>query len=176
MIEHKNKNIVLIGFMGVGKGTIARALILKNKKVGLDTDDVIESMENRKIKTIFEEDGENYFRKLEQKVAKWLEKSVKNSVISTGGGFYKVENLQKIGTVVYLQSSFEGILKRIQSCENAELKLAKRPLLTDIEKAKALFKERAPLYEEKADVIINVEDKKVKDIVKELIKILKIDK
>lgn len=172
-MEHKNKNIVLIGFMGVGKGTIARALIAKTKKVGLDTDDVIESMENRKIKMIFEEDGEKYFRKLEQKVAKWLEKSVKNCVVSTGGGFYKVENLKKIGTIVYLQSSFDGILNRIKSCENAELKLAKRPLLSDLDRAKALFEERAPLYEAKADIIINVEDRKVKDIVKELQKTLK---
>lgn len=114
-------------------------------------------MENRKIKAIFEEDGENYFRKLEQKMAKWLEKSVKNCVISTGGGFYKVTNLSKIGTVVYLKSSFEGILKRLKEHENAETKLAKRPLLSDLEKAKKLFDEREKAYESKADVIIDVE-------------------
>ena len=173
MPMHKNKNIVLIGFMGVGKGTIARALIKKNKKIGLDTDDLIESMENRKIKAIFEEDGENYFRKLEQKMAKWLEKSVKNCVISTGGGFYKVTNLSKIGTVVYLKSSFEGILKRLKEHENAEVKLAKRPLLSDLEKAKKLFDEREKAYETKADIIIDVEDKKIKVILNELTKILK---
>jgi len=176
VLNPKNKNIVLIGFMGVGKGTIARALIQKTKCMGLDTDDIIESMENRKIKDIFETDGEASFRKLEKKTAKWLEKSVKNSVISTGGGFFKVDNLEKIGTVVYLKSSFEGILKRLQEHENAELKLAKRPLLSDLTKAKALFNERAPLYEAKADIILDVENRKIKEIVNDLICVLKLKK
>ncbi len=176
MLNPKNHNIVFIGFMGVGKGTIARALIQKTKRMGLDTDDLIESMENRKIKMIFETEGEAYFRKLEKKTAKWLEKSVKNAIISTGGGFFKVANLEKIGTVVYLKSSFEGILKRLQEHENAELKLAKRPLLTDFTKAKALFNERAPLYEAKADVIIDVENRKIKEIVNDLATLLKTNK
>lgn len=160
--------------MGVGKGTIARALIKKTKHMGLDTDDLIESMENRKIKEIFASDGEAAFRKLEKKTAKWLEKSVKNAVISTGGGFFKVANLDKIGTVVYLKSSFEGILKRLKAHENADIKLAKRPLLSDLDKAKALFEERAPLYEAKADIIVDVENRHVKETVNDLIRALKL--
>lgn len=175
MLNPKSKNIVFIGFMGVGKGTIARALIKKTKRMGLDTDDLIESMENRKIKEIFESDGEAYFRKLEKKTAKWLEKNVKNAVISTGGGFFKVTNLEKIGTVVYLKSSFEGILKRLQEHENAELKLAKRPLLADLDRAQTLFDERASLYEAKADIIIDVENRKIKEIVGDLMHVLKLN-
>ena len=60
------KNIILIGFMGVGKGTTARAYAEKYKCFNIDTDDLIESKENRKIKTIFEKEGEKYFRALEQ--------------------------------------------------------------------------------------------------------------
>lgn len=168
----KNKNIVFIGFMGVGKGTIARALIKKTKCFGLDTDDLIESMENRKIKSIFETDGEAYFRKLEKKTAKWLEKNVKNAIISTGGGFFKVDNLDRMGTIVYLRSSFDGILKRLKEHENANLKLAKRPLLTNEAKARALFNERSSLYESKADIIIDVEERSVNDIVRDLIMLL----
>ena len=96
------KNIVLIGFMGVGKGSVAREIIKISDYMAVDTDDLIESMENKKIKKIFKEDGEKYFRKLEKRVAKWLEKSVKDTLISTGGGFYKVDNLKKIGTIVLL--------------------------------------------------------------------------
>lgn len=172
MLNPKNKNIVFIGFMGVGKGTIARALIQKTKRFGLDTDDLIESMENRKIKAIFEADGEAYFRKLEKKTAKWLEKNVKNAIISTGGGFFKVENMDKIGTIVYLRSSFDGILKRLREHEKADLKLAKRPLLTDEAKARALFEERSSLYEAKADIIIDVEERSINDIVRDLIRLL----
>ncbi len=176
MLDAKNKNIVFIGFMGVGKGTIARALIKETKRFGLDTDDLIESMENRKIKEIFAADGEAYFRKLEKKTAKWLQKNVKNAVISTGGGFFKVDNLEKIGTVIYLRSSFEGILTRLKTHEKADLKLAKRPLLSDEEKAKVLFEERAPLYEKKADIIIDVEDRSVQEIAADIIKVLKLKK
>lgn len=176
MQNPKNKNIVFIGFMGVGKGTIARALIKKTKRFGLDTDDLIESMENRKIKDIFASDGEAYFRKLEKKTAKWLAKNVKNAIISTGGGFFKVDHLDKIGTVIYLRSSFDGILTRLREHENADLKLAKRPLLADEEKARALFQERAHQYEAKADVIIDVEERSVKAIVKELITLLDLKK
>ena len=46
----KKNNIILIGFMGVGKGTVARALVKKSDMFAIDTDDLIESMENRKIK------------------------------------------------------------------------------------------------------------------------------
>ncbi len=62
-----SQNLVLIGFMGVGKGTVARALVRKSGMFGLDSDDLIESIENRKVKTIFEEDGEEYFRAMEKK-------------------------------------------------------------------------------------------------------------
>ena len=63
----KKNNIILIGFMGVGKGTVARALVKKSNMFAIDTDDLIESMENRRIKKIFEGEGEPYFRALEKK-------------------------------------------------------------------------------------------------------------
>ncbi len=90
------KNIILIGFMGVGKGSVAREVIKISEYLSLDTDDLIESMENRTIKKIFEEEGEAYFRALEKKVAMWLQASVTNTLISTGGGFYRQENLKEI--------------------------------------------------------------------------------
>jgi shikimate kinase len=162
-------NLVLIGFMGVGKGTVARELIKQTGKFGVDCDDLIESMENRKIKTIFEKDGEEYFRNLEKQTAKWLEDSVTNTIISTGGGFYKVDNLNKIGKVIYLESSFQGIIDRLKAQPNSEKKLAKRPLLKDLEKAHALFKQRAPIYKDKADIIISVENESLKKVVKEIL-------
>jgi shikimate kinase len=168
------KNIVLIGFMGVGKGTIARAFCAHTGTYGLDTDDLIESLENRTIKTLFKKEGEAHFRKREQQTATWLAKHVKSTLISTGGGFFMVDNLHKIGTVVYLKSSFEGILARILGHPKSKQKLAKRPLFQDQAKAKALFDARAPLYEQKADIVLDVEGKNVKEIVRELAKALKL--
>lgn len=165
----KKNNIILIGFMGVGKGTVARALVKKSGMFAIDTDDLIESMENRKIKKIFEEEGEPYFRALEKKTALWLENSVSSTIISTGGGFYKQENIKKIGKVVYLKSSFQGILDRINNSPNAESKLKKRPLLQNMEEALKLYDSRVKEYEKVAKIIVDVENKDVEDIVKEIL-------
>jgi shikimate kinase len=165
----KKNNIILIGFMGVGKGTVARGLVKKSNMFAIDTDDLIESMENRKIKKIFELEGEPYFRALEKKTALWLEKSVNNTIISTGGGFYKQENINKIGKVVYLKSSFQGILDRINEAPNAENKLKKRPLLQNMEEAIKLYNSRAKEYEKAAKIVVDVEKKDLKDIVKEIL-------
>jgi len=167
-------NILLIGFMGVGKGTVARAFAKEFEIYNIDTDDLIESKENKRIVKLFEKYGENYFRQKEQETATWLQKKVKGTLISCGGGFYKVNNINKIGKVVLLDASFEWIYNRLKSAKNSEAKLAKRPLFKDLKKAKALYKEREKAYKKVADYIISVENKKEKDIIKELANIAKI--
>lgn len=164
------KNIILIGFMGVGKGSVAREIVKLSDLVALDTDDIIESMENRTIKKIFAQEGEEYFRTLERKVALWLQKEVKGTLISTGGGFFKVPNLSKIGTVVYLSAPFETIYNRILAHPNAEKKLRKRPLFQDIEKARKLYEERSVLYKKAADIVIDVSEKDIPEVAKEILK------
>ena len=164
------QNILLIGFMGVGKGTIARAFSKEYNVYNIDTDDLIESKENRKISKIFEKFGEDYFRSLENDTAKWLAKSVKGTLISCGGGFYKVDNINKIGKVVYLDAPFDWIYKRLSTAKNAESKLAKRPLFQDLKKAKALHKERKKAYKKVADLVVDVKDKDEKKIIKEIAK------
>ncbi|MEA2018616.1 MAG: shikimate kinase [Campylobacterota bacterium] len=167
------ENIILIGFMGVGKGTVARALVKNSDYFAVDTDDLIESLENKKIKKIFEENGEAYFRALEKKCALWCQKNIKSSIISTGGGFYKQPNLKKIGKVVYLQSTFEAILEGLRNAPNSKKKFKKRPLLNDLKEAKKIYNQRVKEYEKVADIIINVEDwdekKAVKNILKQII-------
>ena len=167
------KNIIVIGFMGVGKGSIAREVIKNSTYMTIDTDDLIESMENRKIKTIFEIDGETYFRELEKKVALWLKNSVTNTLISTGGGFYKQKNLKEIGTVVLLDSPFDAIIKRIKEHPNAVKKLKKRPLLSDLKEAKKLYDLRRPEYLKLADIVIDVTNKSAQNCAEELLKKVK---
>ena len=167
------RNIILIGFMGVGKGSVAREVVKQSGYIAIDTDDIIESMENRRIKKIFAQEGEPYFRNLEAKVAKWLAKSVTNTLISTGGGFYKVPNLKKIGTVVLLHAEFETIYNRIVTHPNAKQKLKKRPLFQDVDKARELYNEREAQYKALADVVIDVTGKPVDVIAKEILKKVK---
>ena len=151
------KNTILIGFMGVGKGTTARAFAKKYKVYNIDTDDLIESKEKKEVKKIFAKKGEAYFRELEQQTADWIETSVKGTLISCGGGFYKVNNLKKLGTVVLLDASFEWIHNRLKTAKNSEAKLAKRPLFSQEKEAKRLYKEREKAYKKLADVVVDVE-------------------
>ena len=130
-------------------------------------------MENKKIKNIFEEEGEEYFRGLEKKVALWLEKSVTNTLISTGGGFYKQKNIKKIATIVFLDSPFDEIIKRIKKHPNAATKLKKRPLLKDLKKAKELYDLRRPEYLKLSDIVIDVTNKSAIACAKELLKKVK---
>ncbi|MDP3478406.1 MAG: shikimate kinase [Desulfoprunum sp.] len=169
-------NIVLIGFMGVGKGRTARSIAAKTNMYAVDCDDLIESLANMKIKTIFEVHGEEYFRRLEQKTAKWLEESVSSTIISSGGGFFKVKNLKKIGKIIYLHADFETILAGLMTDVNAEKKLRKRPLLQDLDKARSLFAERVPLYRQAADVEIPVAGLSADQVAQEIISALEGEK
>ena len=144
--------------MGVGKGTIARALVKKSDYFAVDTDDLIESLENKKIKKIFEESGEPYFRALEKKCALWCESNLKSTIISTGGGFYKQDNIKKIGKIIYLQSTFDKILEGLHNAPNSKKKFKKRPLLNNLEEARKIYDQRVKEYEEVSDIIINVEN------------------
>jgi len=167
------KNIILIGFMGVGKGTVARALTKSSAYFAVDTDDLIESIENKKIKKIFKEDGEPYFRELEKRCALWCAKNLKNTIISTGGGFYRQENLLDIGQVVYLESSFDRIIEGLKQAPNSKKKFKKRPLLNDLDEARKLYNQRVKEYKKVANITINVEDWDIKRITKEILKATK---
>lgn len=160
--------------MGVGKGTTARAFTKKYGTYIVDTDDLIESKEKKTIKKIFAKKGEAYFRQQEQKTADWIEKCVQGTFISCGGGFYKVNNLKKLGTVVLLDASFEWIHDRLKNAKNSKAKLAKRPLFSKEKEAKKLYNEREKAYKGVADVIVNVEEKSIDDIIKEIAKKCKV--
>lgn len=167
-------NIILIGFMGVGKGRVARALVERTGMYAIDTDDLIESMTNMKIRKIFKLYGESYFRQLEQWTADWSRKNVSNTIVSTGGGFFKAKNLGKRDKVIYLHSSLESIVKEMLAHPKAKKKIKKRPLLQDMKKAANLYDERLPLYRQVADLEIKVENLSAVEIAEKIIKKTKI--
>lgn len=163
-------NIVLIGFMAVGKGRTARELARQSGRYAIDCDDLIESFSKMAIREIFRQFGEAHFRRLEQETGVWLEHHVSGTVISTGGGFVAVPNLQKIGVVVYLHSDFQAIIDRIMDHPQAQKKLAKRPLLQNLKKARKLFDSRLPIYREAADLEIGVTNRKTTEVAREILK------
>jgi len=140
--------------MGSGKSTIGRILAKELNSYFLDTDLLIENFENKTIKEIFEKEGEEAFRKMEKRCFEWIKKSVKDTIISVGGGLpvYTPE-IKEAGRVIYLKVDFEDILERMNSKE-----LTKRPLFRDTKKAKELFIKRDRIYTNLANFIIENKD------------------
>lgn len=159
------KRIVLMGFMGAGKTTVGKELAKALFCEFIDTDECIEKEQGRKILNIFENDGETFFRNLETDLLKRLQKSENAFVLSVGGGMpMRVENrslLRSIGTVIYLKTSKEEIIRRVSEDTT-------RPLLqggTLEEKVTALMEAREQIYLETADKIIHTDGKSVPDLV-----------
>ena len=162
----------LVGMPGCGKSTVGRHLARRLGLPFVDLDQRLEQQLGCSIRSYFEEHGEPAFRKVEQQVADWLEYHVSGTIISTGGGFFKVNNLGRIGRVVYLHSSLQGIISTVKKQPGADRKIKKRPLLQDMAKARELFDVRLPLYREAADYEIDVEGRQTPDIVAEVQHIL----
>ncbi|MDD6339648.1 MAG: shikimate kinase [Butyrivibrio sp.] len=150
-------NIILIGFMGCGKSSIGRFMSTKGYKL-IDTDSYIEERENRKIKDIFETDGEEYFRDCETAILKEiLADGNDNYVIAVGGGLpMREENrllLHKLGKVVYLKASVASLMSRLKGD-------SKRPLLQGKsleERIRELMNLRESTYESVSDVIVSTD-------------------
>ena len=146
-----NRNLILVGFMGSGKSTIGRIIAKElDHSYFLDTDSLIEHFENREIREIFTNDGEEYFRQAEKRVFNWIKNNVENAVISTGGGLpVFIPEIKEAGLVIYLKVHFNSIVSRLNNKE-----IEKRPLFQDLNKAKELFNSRDSLYERLSDVVI----------------------
>lgn len=152
----KKPNIVLIGFAGVGKTTLARVLHVKLKGYTLiDTDTLIEDIFSLSIERIFERFGERSFRKAEKKVIKILTKDKTPKIISTGGGIIHAKSLQKLGKIIYLKSKFKPLYKRLKT----KNELQKRPLMQNKKNAKTLHVKRQKIYKNIANSTLHVKQK-----------------
>jgi shikimate kinase len=110
--------IFLIGMMGSGKSYWIQKMAKWNKCVGYDLDALIEMNEEKTIAEIFNEDGEDYFRKVEAKILRWF-KEKKKFIIATGGGTPCFQEnmhwMKKEGIVIWLDESVEVLVKRLSS-------------------------------------------------------------
>jgi shikimate kinase len=125
LTQPRNQNIALIGFMAVGKSAVGRTLARKLKRRFVDLDKLIEKAEGMKVREIFEQKGEEYFRKRESDVlASVLGET--GQVIATGGGAImndaNLAALRENAVLVCLTASTDVLMKRAGNG-------AKRPLL-----------------------------------------------
>lgn len=164
----KNPNIFFIGPMGSGKSDIGFQLAKKLNMDHFDSDHEIERRAGAKVSVIFELHGEYDFRRREEEVINELTQK-QGIVLSTGGGAVKSsenrKNLSARGNVIYLETSVETQLLRLQQYTD-------RPLIQDISSRKhrleTLAKERNALYEEVADLIVCTDNKSIETIVNEV--------
>ena len=146
-------NIYLIGMMGSGKSTLGKTLSEKIQKPFVDLDSEIEKTGGKSVSEIFNQDGEDHFRKLESEELK----QYSESVVACGGGIIlDEENRQYInenGVAVLLTASMDELFKRLSDSNN-------RPILPDENTEKALtnlWLERKKDYLNTSDFLIETD-------------------
>jgi len=162
-----NKNIVLIGMPGCGKTTIGKVLSRKLKMEFFDVDKYIEKKTSKTIPEIFE-NGEAYFRDIEEACVKEVSEGY-NKIISTGGGVVLRENnilnLKRNGIIIFINRPLERIIGDVDT--------ATRPLLKDgVERIKKLYETRIDLYTNYCDFNIK-NDKSLSQVIDNIVNVIR---
>ncbi|WP_041941562.1 shikimate kinase [Waddlia chondrophila] len=168
MNRSTNSKIVLIGYRGVGKTTLGKALADTLKRPFIDTDDLIVQAAKRSIPEIFNHEGEPGFRLIEKRVIASI--NIPNAVIACGGGAIldsdNVRSLKNNGYLLWLTATSGTLLCRISNEAN-------RPpltLLPPLEEIETVLKQRTPLYAQYADRTLSTEGKSIQKLLDEIIK------
>ena len=168
--------IILMGYMGCGKSTVARVLEQRLSIKKIDLDQEIERSAGLSITEIFRLKGEIYFRRLEQKILQEQLTRPDHSILSLGGGTPCYGNnlellLDSDGQTFYLKASADMLIKRLTNDSTV------RPLL-DQQKPEELQEyinkhlfERSYFYNQ-ANFIINTDSKTPDEIASQIIEIL----
>jgi shikimate kinase len=168
-------NIILVGPMGSGKSAVGRLLAQRLDLSLVDSDAEIEARTGVDIAYIFEREGEAGFRLREAEVLDDITQRP-GVLVATGGGAVldpgTRERMRSRGCVVYLRTSVDQQLARTR-------RGALRPLLMNPDPRATLERlmgQRAALYEEVADVIIDTDGRKVGSVVDEIMRRLDSDR
>ena len=150
------RGVILVGFMGSGKSSVARALGQELALPVMDLDELIETTANQSIPAIFSSQGELAFREIETTCLSYV---INQSVIlATGGGVVEsIANRQFLhettNLVVWLKSDFDTYYKRIVND-----KMNQRPIVNQNSKEQLakIEHDRRVFYKEVADLVVNV--------------------
>ena len=164
------QNIALVGFMAVGKSAVGRNLARKLRRRFVDVDALIEKAEGRKVREIFAQEGEAYFRTLEkQKLSEVLTES--GQVIATGGGIVMDEDnltlLRQNTLLIGLTASTDVLVSRAG-------KNSKRPLLKGVdvrERVEELLQKRQSRYAE-AHMTIDTSGLAIEQVVEKILQMI----
>jgi shikimate kinase len=160
----KADKVYLVGFMGAGKTTVARALARRLDWKLEDIDDRIEQRERRDIPTIFRQEGEPYFRVVErQELIALLPE--RGAVVATGGGTIvdaaTRELMLRDGAVIWLDASLPTILERVPLD-------GRRPLAADRLEMERLYNQRLVAYSQ-AHLRLDAGKRSVEELVDQIV-------
>ena len=161
-------NIVLVGYRGTGKSSVARILSRELGYPVLSMDDKIAEKAGMPIPEIVEKFGWNRFRDIESEVAEQIS-NLDNYIIDTGGGVIlrdkNVENLRKNSKVFWLKADITTIAKRIKHGTH-------RPSLTDeksfVDEIEEVLAQRREKYKKAADYIIDTSKLSPSDVAEKI--------
>lgn len=174
------KSIIIIGYMGAGKTTVGKALAKELGVMFYDLDWYIESRMRKTVKQIFDEIGEEGFRKIERNMLHEVAE-FENVVVSCGGGtpcfFDNMDYMNQLGETIYLKASPETLHTHLKMGKGVRpLLLNKTPEEVEIFIRKQL-KLREPFYNKAKYIIdINVMDDfdKINGMVEQIRKMLNV--
>lgn len=161
-------HIFLIGFMGSGKSTIARAL---QRRLGfplVEMDERIVREQGMEINEIFDKYGEEHFRDIESQLVLDIGQE-EPSIVSCGGGVVirpqNRENMKKSGKIVLLTATPETVYERVKNSSD-------RPILNghmNVEYIAQLMEKRRKFYEEAADITVVTDGRTRDEIVQKIL-------
>ena len=170
-MKHTKSNITLIGMPGVGKSTIG---VILAKIIGyefVDSDIIIQKQEGKLLREIIADVGSHGFLEIENRVH--AEMDLNRSILSPGGSIcycrQGMEHLREISTVVYLKLDYPKLKRRLGNLTARGVVLKNHQTLYD------LYKERTPLYEKYAHVIIDETNLNVEKTIKAIIDALELE-
>ncbi|NPA95345.1 MAG: shikimate kinase [Thermodesulfobacteria bacterium] len=176
-MKNKPGKILLIGYRATGKTAVGREL---SRMLGCpfrDLDQLIEKEAGKGISDIVEEEGWDGFRKRERQLFKEMADNPKKFVLACGGGAVLhedvMEQFRKKAAIVWLKAPIETMLKRMRSDKNTP---RTRPSLTKMDAKEEMiqvYKERKPLYEKYAHIVVDTTDKSPFQIAQEISEALK---
>lgn len=159
-----DSHIVLVGMMGAGKSSVGRALARRLDRELLDSDEMIEKREGRTVREIWIDDGEPAFRELEAEVLADAIAAPTPSIVAAAGGVVLSEANRAVlksdgAHVVWLLADVELLLDRVRNGMH-------RPLLDEDPEGtlRAMYEERADLYQDVADAIVSVDHRSINDV------------